>query len=721
MIAYAPPALRPQPFGARPTAVAEPVAQGALAHAHRPDIDGLRAVAVSLVLAFHVLHGRPAGGFVGVDVFFVISGFLITSILLRDLEAGHFSLAGFYERRVRRIFPALGLVMATGLALGWFVLLPDEFAQLGLHVAGGASFLSNLLLWNESGYFDRVAADKPLLHLWSLAIEEQFYIAWPLLLAFTWRRRGSVPVVITTLAAGSFALGLALTATAPTLAFYLPLSRGWELMAGGLLAWVTLARPALLERGGTLRALLGALLLAAGVLAISPDRPFPGAWALLPVLGTVLLISAGAQAWPNRRLLAHPVAVLVGRISYPLYLWHWLLLAFLHVTEQGAASLRTRLAAAVLAFVAAWLTWRFVERPIRASTDGARTVRALVALMAVLGLAGLLAQQRLLPAHAAAQPRADEIVEAFSWTETDNQDAACERRYPGHRFCRIESDAQPTVALVGDSHANHFFSGLSAELRARGENLLLLARPHCPPMLDIVSGYASSSVDWCEGEVSRSLRTVAADPRIRTVILAGNWHLYAVGTRFHRHHRFQPPWRIGAADGATARDSTEVFVEGLGRSIALLQAAGKQVVVVRQIPELDFEPRHCVTPRHVSLNRLDSTSCEGVPRAEAQRYLAEYDQAMDAALRPFPSVRTWDPAQVLCDGPYCRYVDDGITFYHDDLHLSRHGSAWVAARLMERDPLPGTAEAQPPIGPPSARRITTVAERGRALPPGQLE
>jgi len=642
---------------------------------------------VLLVLAFHVLRGRPAGGFVGVDVFFALSGFLITSILLRDLEDGRFSLAGFYERRVRRIFPALIVVMGTGLLLGWYTLLPDEFARLGLHVAGGASFLSNLLLWSESGYFDRVAETKPLLHLWSLAIEEQFYIVWPLVLALAWRRRGAVPTVIAMLALASFALGLVLTATVPTLAFYLPLSRGWELMAGGLMAWVALARPALLERGGDLRALLGALLLAAGVLAISSSRPFPGAWALLPVAGTVLLISAGPQAWLNRRLLANPVAVFVGRISYPLYLWHWLLLAFLNITEQGAASMRVRLAAAGLSVVAAWLTWRFVERPIREHPRGARTALSLLALMGLLGVAGLLAHQRLLPAHAAAQPRADEIAEAFSWTETDNRDAACMRRHPGHRFCRIDADAQPTVALVGDSHANQFFPGLAAELRARGENLLLLARPHCPPLLDITSGYASKT-DWCEGETSRSLRTVAQDPRIRTVILAGNWHLYVAGDRFHRHHRFQPPWHIAPADGAPAGTNTEMFVERLGRSIALLQAAGKRVVVIRQIPELDFEPRHCVMPRHVSLSRLDDGSCDGVPRADALRYLGEYLPALEAALRPFPEVTVWDPAQVLCDGPFCRYVEDGITLYQDDLHLSRPGSVRVAAWLMQRHPMP---------------------------------
>jgi peptidoglycan/LPS O-acetylase OafA/YrhL len=676
-----------------PTAV-----QGVPAHAYRPDIDGLRAVAVLLVLAFHVLRGRPAGGFIGVDVFFVISGFLITSILLRDLEAGRFSLAGFYERRVRRIFPALILVMAAGLVIGWVALLPDEFARLGLHVAGGASFLSNLLLWSESGYFDRIAESKPLLHLWSLSIEEQFYIVWPLVLALAWRRRGSIPAVIATLAAGSFALGLVLTATAPTLAFYLPLSRGWELMAGGLLAWALLARGALFERGADLRSALGALLLAAGVLVISASQPFPGAWALLPVLGTVLLISGGPRAWLNRRLLAHPAAVLVGRISYPLYLWHWLLLAMLNITEQGAASIRMRLAAAALAVVAAWLTFRFVERPIRERPRSTRTALSLLVLMALVGLAGLLAWQRVLPARSEAQPRTAEIAAAFEWTEADNRDAACLRRHPGHRFCRIDAEAQPTVALIGDSHANQFFHGFATALRARGENLLLLGRGHCPPLLDITSGYADTS-DWCEGETSRSLRAVAQDPGIRTVILAGNWHLYVAGTRFHRHHRFQPPWRIAPADGkpagggpygqpGPAPDNARLFVERLGRSIALLQAAGKQVVVIRQIPELDFEPRHCVMPRPVSLGRFDGHACDGVQREDALRYLAEYRPTLDAALRPFPTVLIWDPADVLCDGPSCRYVEDGMPLYRDDLHLSRIGSAHVAARLLREAPLP---------------------------------
>jgi len=676
-----------------PTAV-----QSVPAHAYRPDIDGLRAVAVLLVLAFHVLRGRPAGGFIGVDVFFVISGFLITSILLRDLEAGRFSLAGFYERRVRRIFPALILVMAAGLVIGWVALLPDEFARLGLHVAGGASFLSNLLLWSESGYFDRIAESKPLLHLWSLAIEEQFYIVWPLMLALVWRRRGSIPAVIATLAAGSFALGLVLTATAPTLAFYLPLSRGWELMAGGLLAWALLARGALFERGADLRSALGALLLAAGVLAISASQSFPGAWALLPVLGAVLLISGGPRAWLNRRLLAHPAAVLVGRISYPLYLWHWLLLAMLNITEQGAASIRIRLAAAALAVVAAWLTFRFVERPIRERPLGTRTALSLLVLMALIGLAGLLAWQRVLPAHSEAQPRTAEIAAAFEWTEADNRDAACLRRHPGHRFCRIDADAQPTVALIGDSHADQFFHGLAIALRARGENLLMLGRGNCPPLLDVTSGYAKQS-DWCEGETSRSLRAAAQDPGIRTVILAGNWHLYVAGTRFHRHHRFQPPWRIAPADGkpagggpygqpGPAPDNARLFVERLGRSIALLQAAGKQVVVIRQIPELDFEPRHCVMPRPVSLGRFDRHACDGVQREDALRYLAEYRPTLDAALRPFPTVLIWDPAEVLCDGPSCRYVEDGMPLYRDDLHLSRIGSAHVAARLLRDAPLP---------------------------------
>jgi len=255
---------------------------------YRPDIDGLRALAVLFVVLFHA--GTPGfdGGFIGVDVFFVISGYLISSLILNDLQQGKFSLVDFYGRRIRRIFPALVTVMVAAAAFGWIALFPDEYAKLGKHLAAGSAFVSNFLLWGESGYFDDAADTKPLLHLWSLGIEEQFYIVWPLTLALLWARRWSFLHITASIAAVSFAVSLYLSSSYPVAAFFSPVARFWELMLGGLLAYLSLNNPSLIGRHRNQQALMGAVLLSSGLLAINRGSTFPGWWALLPTLGTLL-------------------------------------------------------------------------------------------------------------------------------------------------------------------------------------------------------------------------------------------------------------------------------------------------------------------------------------------------------------------------------------------------------------------------------------------------
>jgi len=299
-------------------------------NAYRPDVDGLRAIAVLSVLAFHAFPRAAPGGFAGVDVFFVISGFLISGILFEALRAGHFSFIDFYRRRVRRIFPALILVLAASLGLGWMLLLPDEYRLLGKHALAGAGFLSNIALWREAGYFAPAAEVTPLLHLWSLGVEEQYYLVWPLLLAFFAGRPRALPWMIVGLAAVSFALNVWLTPRAPSAAFYLPLTRFWELMAGSALAYhVHYGSPG--RRMADAKAAAGLALVAAGIALLSAGRAFPGWWALAPVVGSSLLIAAGPAAWINRRLLSNPVMVYIGLISYPLYLWHWPLLVYARI------------------------------------------------------------------------------------------------------------------------------------------------------------------------------------------------------------------------------------------------------------------------------------------------------------------------------------------------------------------------------------------------------
>src|SRR3954468_8850530 len=339
-------------------------------HAYRPDVDGLRAVAVLAVLAYHAFQGAMPGGFAGVDVFFVISGFLITGIILEDLKAGRFTVAGFYWRRIRRIFPALILVLAACLLLGWQVLLPDEFRALGKHVAAGAGFVSNIALWREAGYFDAAAELKPLLHLWSLGIEEQYYLLWPLALLLFFRR--SLLWLILGVACVSFALNVAIVGGHPRAAFFLPVTRFWELLAGALLAYLPMAKPS------HLRSFLGAALVIAGFALLNGERAFPGWWALLPVGGTALLISAGPSAWVNRAILSRRAVVYVGLISYPLYLWHWPLLSYARIVHDGEAPWELRCALLGLSIVLAALTFELVEKPIRRGRLGAMARRVAV-------------------------------------------------------------------------------------------------------------------------------------------------------------------------------------------------------------------------------------------------------------------------------------------------------------------------------------------------------
>ena len=354
---------------------------------YRADIDGLRALAVLSVVIFHAFPTRLVGGFIGVDIFFVISGFLISTIIFGNLRSGSFSYLEFYRRRIRRIFPALVVVLLACLGLGWFGLLAGEYQQVGRHTLGGIGFISNLMLWSEAGYdyFNTASESKPLLHLWSLAIEEQFYIVWPLLLVLLWKRRWNFVGVACGIALVSFCFNVLSFPEHAQAAFYSPLSRFWELIIGGLLAYALMYKAGSMARYANAQSTLGMVLIVAGLVFINSERAFPGWWALLPTLGAALLISAGPLAWFNRAVLSNPVAVWFGKISYPLYLWHWplLSLAMLWNNEETPAG-PVRLGLVLLAIALAWLTYRFIELPIRVGNTG--SIPQLVGAFCLVGL-----------------------------------------------------------------------------------------------------------------------------------------------------------------------------------------------------------------------------------------------------------------------------------------------------------------------------------------------
>lgn len=629
--------------------------------AYRPDIDGLRAIAVLAVVLFHAFPALLPGGFIGVDIFFIISGYLIGRIIMGEMAEQRFSFARFYGRRIRRIFPALTLVLISCSVAGWFVLFADEFKMLGRHLVAGAGFVSNLLLWSEVGYFDTAADTKPLLHLWSLGIEEQFYIFWPILLLLAQRWRQSAWRWALLLGGLSFLLNVALVHRYPTATFYSPASRVWELLMGSLLAYLTLhgqtlsgllrgqpspAAPLSAQRAN-LYSVLGMALLVAGLVWITRARAFPGWWALLPTSGALLLIAAGPQAFCNRYLLAQRPLVWIGLISYPLYLWHWPLLSFAHILHAAQPAPEIRAAAVLLALMLAWLTYRLVERPLR---SGRHTVAALSVVMTLVALAGgWLASQAGLPqrpgivANAALQ-KSLIVVEDVANAE------ACKARYgfaSKYAYCLLDQVQQePSVALVGDSHAYHLVAGLTRYYHQHGGNLLMLGTR--VPFIGLPSGD-----DPYQQATPRMLELALNTASIRTVILSTALKL----------HEGNPE---GVATVAALRLTLQRFL-----------AAGKQVVWVNDVPMLDFEPRSCIGRPAMGLVGAGK-ECS-LPRATFERNVAGHAAIVARVLKDFPQVRVFDTAAPLCDASRCHVMLDGKLMYRDTHHLSYDGDLYVAS------------------------------------------
>lgn len=642
---------------------------------YRADIDGLRAIAVLAVVLFHAYPHRLKGGFIGVDVFFVISGYLISTIIFSHLRHGTFSFAEFYARRIKRIFPALLLVLASCQLFGWFALFADEYRQLGKHMAGGAGFVANLVLWGEAGYFDNSAESKPLLHLWSLGIEEQFYFAWPLLLWFAWKRKLNLFTVALALALVSFWLNLHGMRHDTVAAFYSPFTRFWELAAGGLLAWIGLhrstARAAVAARldgwlaaalyrdrrggdGATLANFMsccGLSLLAYGVSVMHADIGFPGKWALLPVAGAILLIDAGPAAWLNRRVLSHPVMVWIGLISFPLYLWHWPLLAFARILQGDTPSVAIRTGAVLLAVVLAWLTYRLVEQPLRHGAHGRARVVGLACAMALLGVTGYATYARDgFPARAAQQ-----VISANEFDIKYKQPCTplTGEVYDNDWCSSGTSTSRPaSTMLVGDSFASAYSTMFNAYAAGAGEqfSFIQFGRGLCPGLL----GYGIAP---CHRLADASLDYARRTPSVTTVVLAARWPIYFNGADYTRSGHKETP---------------EAFRTALEATIEAYRKDGKRVLVLLS-PPTGAVPRSCVV-RTIRLN--DSNHCDRT-LASARENDGAYRDYMLALLQRL-NIAHFDPFPYLCNDTTCTVAEDNKIYYADEGHLSTFGGMFLA-------------------------------------------
>jgi peptidoglycan/LPS O-acetylase OafA/YrhL len=488
---------------------------------YRPDIDGLRAIAVLLVVTFHAFPTLVRGGLIGVDVFFVVSGFLITTIIFESLSCGEFSLLTFYQRRIRRIFPALLVVLISCLAIGWFVMLPDAYANLAKQIVAAAAFSSNLLLWNESSYFDTAERSNPLLHLWSLGVEEQFYLAWPLVVAFVWMRKLSMLRVALSVGVISFCLNVMTAQTHPIADFYSPFTRAWELLVGSLLATTPRVGFKKTKFRRNIWSTIGAALILLAAVVVSQTSVFPGWWALLPVIGAALVIAAEESAWLNRKVLANPAVVSIGRISYSIYLWHWPLLTFASYSAAGTPSSSVRVAMIVLSILLALGTYRLVESPLRYGKGGRWKAGSLVSAMAVMAVFGFATNlQGGLPSRF--PPIVKQLTDYAYGYQRWYREGSCFLR-PDQDASAFVSCADPNsdrkvLFLWGDSHAAHLYPGYSA----RGDiNIVQRNASACPPLI----GFSSDIRPFCKSINDYDLALIRRLQPSK-VVLSAAWSQY---------------------------------------------------------------------------------------------------------------------------------------------------------------------------------------------------
>ena len=650
--------------------------------AYRPDIDGLRALAVLAVVGFHAFPNWFKGGFIGVDVFFVISGYLISAILFKDLAGAQFSFINFYTRRIRRIFPALIIVLFFSLDFGWFMLFQDEYAQLGKHILGGVGFISNYLFWQESGYFDTAAETKPLLHLWSLGIEEQFYIFWPLLLWLAWKSRLNLLALIILGLILSFSWNMKSIYVDVVATFYSPQTRFWELFSGAILAYLHLheaknTHPLFLRanhfcsRYANALSGLGLILIISGLIFITSAKHFPGKWALFPVVGSFLIIATGQSSWLNRKILSHRVLVEIGLISFPLYLWHWPILAFLRIILGEQPSLGVRIGAVFLAIVLAWLTYRFIERPIRFHLN--KTVIN-ITLVVFMGLVAVGGGVLFLNPESITRASAKEGLDLKFQQNFPNYGSCTEPiliEVAGQIGCKKNISKEPNAVIFGDSHAIDKYSGLIQN--DPNNTWRLIGINGCPPVMGI--GLKNSQSD-CETKSRKAIEWIANNKNIQLVDLAFYGNVFLEGSYAFDHlinHLGPENFKFSLENNLTA-SRAEIFYEGLNNSIRYLLNHGKKVIISIDVPELPFSPRDCL--------RNYYKNCE-LDYKEVENRQLLLRQIIDELKTSNPAIIVFDPMDIVCNGDKCSFIKNGHSLYRDSHHLSWFGASLYGKLLVE--------------------------------------
>ena len=643
---------------------------------YRPDIDGLRAFSVFFVIGYHAFPEIFKAGFIGVDIFFVISGYLISSILIRNLKNNSFSFLDFYIRRIRRIFPALILVLVVCFAFGWFSLFPIEFKQLGKHIAGSAGFISNFILWNESGYFDNAANTKPMLHIWSLGIEEQFYFIWPLILWLIFKIRINYLLFIIFLIIVSFSFNVYEAKIDKVATFYSPLTRFWELLVGGLLAIIKDDYKGSVnsEFNSNFLSIFGVGLILLAFFFIDDESAYPGILALFPVIGSFFLILAGNNSIFNQIVLSNKVLVWFGLISFPLYLWHWPLISFARIVESDFPNENYRLISIVISIFLSWVTYKFLEKPIRYKKS--KLIPAtLIILMTGIGLTGLHSYKNDgLPNRSYVSNFNEENFKmAFLFSEDDPiSHKKCMDTYGLKdfiRYCNLTSSKKAKIALIGDSHARALYDGLAFYLKKYNQDLLNLGGRL---FLDVETYPIGDKkeIEVYKGGI-RATQFVLQEPSIEIVVMVSKGHYLTDNN-----------WVFKLINNQNLKDKKQVWEIAMRKTLDSAIENNKEVVFVIDNPSLGFDPKSCIYGRPFSKNNSIKKSCT-IPKSKYENESKIYRKLVMSILNDYPSVKVFDAAEYLCDEKKCYGMLNGKILYRDNDHLSLEGGKLISKELVK--------------------------------------
>jgi peptidoglycan/LPS O-acetylase OafA/YrhL len=619
---------------------------------YRADIDGLRAVAVLGVVIYHAFPQNLPGGFCGVDIFFVISGYLISGILYKGVREGGFSFREFYVRRIRRLFPALITVLLLCLGYGYFILLGDEYQQMGKHVAAGTLFIQNIVFWKESGYWDVASTLKPLLHLWSLAVEEQFYIIFPPLLLLFWKKKWPMVPLLWILLLVSLIANLIMSYQSRESDFYLTTYRAWEFLGGSLLAWWHYGKNHEEEAPyGNLLSVLGFILLVLSMIVLKEKEPYPGWRAILPVAGSIMLIAAGRKSWINSRILSHPAVVWIGLISYPLYLFHWPALSFVHIVKGEKPADIYLAGALVVAFLLTLATYYLIEKPIRFSKSRA-IIPLLTAAFIITGLLGCAAWKGAIESRMTSDEY--RLVQIALKDKKSMAGYHGQLNKDGILVQSIGGSGHQTLFL-GDSFMQQYMPRIRALLGKKPDDsrgAIFVTCGGTPP----IQGVHSDRIRECEGLMRTFSKILTENQNIDRVVIGGRWQLY-FGTK--------GMYSVSGGKPLTTPDGREIALINLDESLKSLGKEKRVFVVLCSPTGKKLDPKNYIQRKFAGEGLLKTSNlsvaewiADIAPLNDSLRKIACNNNAI-----------VIDPSNVLTQKDICIREQGGVPIRYDDGHL----------------------------------------------------